>query len=186
VASSFAAGNRSVALTGGGFFDVRHDPAHPFQASIAGVTVRDIGTSFVLRETNGVVRVAVTGGIVGVRPNGNEKETVLKAGDLAIASAGRVTVDCCDAGNDDVAWTKGRLIFRDAPLPEVSTEVYRWYGVHIQAGDSAIASRHITASFAGEPVNEVLRVIALTLGASVERAGDLAILRTGVSPSPVR
>jgi transmembrane sensor len=186
VASSFAAGNRSVSLTGGGFFDVRHDAAHPFRASIAGITVRDIGTSFVLRETNGLVRVAVTSGIVGVRPNGTENETVLKAGALAIASGGGVTVSCCNAGSDDVAWTKGKLIFRDAALPEVSTEVYRWYGVHIQAGDPAIATRHITASFAGEPVNEVLRVIALTLGASVERAGDLAILRTGVSSAPAR
>jgi Fe2+-dicitrate sensor, membrane component len=186
VASSFRTGNRSVSLTGGGYFDVRHDPAHPFRASIASVTVRDIGTSFVLRETNGLVRVAVTTGIVGVRPIGSENETVLKAGGLAIASGNAVTVICCNAGADDVAWTKGKLIFRNAPLPEVSTEVYRWYGVHIQAGDSSIAARHITASFAGEPVNEVLRVIALTLGASVERAGDLAILRTGVSSAPVR
>jgi transmembrane sensor len=184
VASSFGTGNRAVSLSGGALFEVRHDSAHPFSASIAGVTVRDIGTSFVLREINGSVRVAVTAGVVGVRPNGTEKETVLKAGDLAVATGGSVTVS--NAGSDDVAWTTGKLIFRDAPLPEVSTEVYRWYGVHIQAGDSAIASRHITASFAGEPVNEVLRVIALTLGASVERAGDLAILRTGVGSAPAR
>jgi transmembrane sensor len=186
VASSFATGNRSVSLTGGGYFEVRHDAAHPFRASIAGVTVRDIGTSFVLREIDGLVRVAVTSGVVGVRPNGSEKETVLNTGSLAIASGGAVAVRCCDAGGDDVAWTAGKLVFRDAPLPEVSSEVYRWYGVRIEAGDPSIAARHITASFSGEPVNEVLRVIALTLGASVEREGDRAILRTGVSSAPVR
>jgi transmembrane sensor len=186
VASSFATGNRSVSLTGGGYFEIRHDAAHPFLASIAGVTVRDIGTSFVLRETNGLVRVAVTAGIVGIRPNGSEKETVLKAGGLAIASGGAVNVSCCDAGGDDVAWTEGKLVFRNAPLPEVSSEVYRWYGVRIEAGDPSVAARHITASFSGEPVNEVLRVIALTLGASVEREGDRAILRTGMSSAPAR
>jgi ferric-dicitrate binding protein FerR (iron transport regulator) len=43
--------------------------------------------------------------------------------------------------------------------------------------DSVLASRHLTATFNGEPVDDVLRAIALALGASVDRQGDTVRLR---------
>jgi hypothetical protein len=42
--------------------------------------------------------------------------------------------------------------------------------------DSSLANLHLTASFSGEPVDRVLNVIALSLGASIERQGNVAIL----------
>jgi len=75
-----------------------------------------------------------------------------------------------------MAWTQGRLVFRDSPLTLVGAELYRWYGVRLRIADSSLANLHLTASFSGEPVDRVLNVIALTLGARVERQGNVAIL----------
>jgi transmembrane sensor len=43
--------------------------------------------------------------------------------------------------------------------------------------DPALADRHLTASFTGERGGQVLKVIALALGAEVEMRGDTAVVR---------
>jgi transmembrane sensor len=75
------------------------------------------------------------------------------------------------------AWVEGRLEFEDAPLAEVQNQLRRWYGVELRVVDSALAGRHLTASFRDEPAPRVLEIIALTLGARVELRGDTALLR---------
>jgi transmembrane sensor len=40
-----------------------------------------------------------------------------------------------------------------------------------------MARRHLTMTFAGDPLDRVLRVIGLELGADVEHRGDSAIIR---------
>ena len=69
------------------------------------------------------------------------------------------------------------LVFRDASLAEVSSDLRRWYGVELRVEDSILASRHLTMTFAGDPLERVLRVIGLGLGADVERHGDTAVVR---------
>jgi transmembrane sensor len=44
--------------------------------------------------------------------------------------------------------------------------------------DSALLSRHFTGSFGKEPAGRVVDVIALALGAQVDRRGDTAYIRT--------
>ena len=77
---------------------------------------------------------------------------------------------------DDLAWTRGQLVFDDAPLSRVRAGIRRWYGVELLA-DSSLAGRHLTATFSGEPIQRVLDVIGLAFGARVERRGDTAVVR---------
>jgi transmembrane sensor len=78
---------------------------------------------------------------------------------------------------DELAWTTGRLVFRDAPLDEVSDALRRWYGVELRVTDPALAGRHLTANFRGEPIGEVLRVVGLALGARLDRRADTVFVR---------
>jgi transmembrane sensor len=70
------------------------------------------------------------------------------------------------------------LVFRDAPMSEVRSDLQRWYGIVLRVEDSALARQHLTMTFAGDRVEQVLRVIGLGLGADVERRGDTAIVRS--------
>jgi transmembrane sensor len=79
--------------------------------------------------------------------------------------------------DDDVAWRRGALVFRDAPFAEVADRVRRWYGVELRAADASIAARHVTADLTGEKIERVLQLLSLSLGADVERQGTLAVLR---------
>ena len=70
--------------------------------------------------------------------------------------------------DDDVAWTTGRLVFRDASLARVAGEIHRCSGVTLDIDDRSFV--HVTASFAGER-HQVLKILGLTLGARVDLEG---------------
>jgi transmembrane sensor len=172
-------GWRMVILDGAAYFSVVHDPAHPFTVKVGDIVIRDVGTAFsVETDDSAGTRIAVDSGSVSVGPAADrDRDAVLNARDKAtVDTKGAVTVERSAVSDDDLAWTQGRLVFRDAPLILVGAELYRWYGVRLRVSDSSLANLHLTASFSGEPVDRVLNVIALSLGARIERQGNVAIL----------
>jgi transmembrane sensor len=62
-------------------------------------------------------------------------------------------------------------------VTKVAAELKRWYGVELRIDDATLASHHVTASFNGEPVQEVLNVLGLALGARIELNGNTAHVR---------
>ena len=172
-------GDRLVLLDGVAYFRVVHDPAHPFTVKAGDFVIRDVGTAFsVERDDSAGTRVVVDSGSVTVGPAADrDRDAILNARDRAtVDTKGVVVVERSAVSDDDLAWTQGRLVFRDAPLILVGAELYRWYGVRLRVADSSLANLHLTASFSGEPVDRVLNVIALSLGARIERQGNVAIL----------
>lgn len=190
VPAGFGTTTRAVTLRGDAFFDVRHDPRAPFSVRVGDALIEDVGTTFTIESDNGVLAsVAVVSGSVRLRGNDAPPTggVVLGAGDRGtIDDAGNAQADAHALRDEDLAWTMGRLVFRDAPLARVAGEVHRWYGVTLRIADSTLADRHVTASFNGEPVDRVLKVIGLTLGARVDRQGDTAVLRTGSGSTTTR
>jgi transmembrane sensor len=180
--------DRSVTLDGDGYFSVVHEASHPFIVKVGAVRIQDVGTAFAVQtDDGGGIRVAVDSGLValGSRESDGSWE-VLHARDRATVNpSGLVVVERSAVSDDDLAWIQGRLVFRDAPLIQVGAELYRWYGVRLRVADSSLVNLHLTASFSGESVDRVLKVIALSLGARVERQGNVATLyRAG--PSGIR
>ncbi|HEX8696458.1 MAG TPA: FecR domain-containing protein [Longimicrobium sp.] len=181
VAAGYGRGSRPVELAGEALFDVPHDASRPFTVRAGAARVRDLGTVFSVHSDPGEqVRVVVTAGSVALQPAASPQGTgvVLRGGDRAVLEpSGRIVPERAAATDDDLAWTRGRLVFRDAPLEQVASDLRRWYGVELRAGDAALAGRRLTASFAGEAPERVLEVVALALGAEVEMRGDTAVLR---------
>jgi len=171
---------REVELRGEAFFDVVHDTVHPFVVRAAGATIRDIGTTFVVRSDSGSrVQVAVTSGSVLLRPRKGSMNDVLMAGDVGVVvDSETVTSHHRESTALYLAWMRDSLVFREAPLSEVSSDLYRWYGVVLRVQDSALATQHLTMTFSGDSLDVVLRVIALNLHhAEIERRGDTVIVR---------
>ena len=184
VASDFGSARREVRLRGEAYFTVRHDARAPFVVRTGGASVHDVGTAFVVRDgSDGRVTVAVTEGVVMLRAATADTAGVLvRAHARGVVVPGRSPVVATDVVTEqDLSWTRGQLAFRDTPFPEVAAELRRWYGVELRPADpslaASLAERHLTAAFHGEPADEVLRVVALALGASIERRGDTAFVR---------
>ncbi|MFL5580134.1 MAG: FecR family protein [Gemmatimonadaceae bacterium] len=187
VARGYGEGARTVTLDGMALFTVRHDGERPFTVRAGGALVRDVGTVFTVR-TDGVggdgVAVSATEGAVALREAGADgpnsaSEVVLRAGDRGELRPGAVPlVTRGAAGADDAAWARGRLSYRAVPLEQVRADLRRWYGLELQVDDPALAGRRITATFdQADPPSRVLDVVALSLGATVERFGSTAVLR---------
>jgi transmembrane sensor len=179
-ASDYGSKTRRVELLGEALFDVAHDDARPFSVLAGTATIRDIGTTFTVRhfdEAN--IEVAVTrGSVVLHRSDRQEREgIVLRAGDLGVFNRGLATLHRAAVTAADTAFVSGRLVFEETPMPVVAAELQRWYGVTLRLDDREVASQHITASFKGEPVREVLNVIGLAIGVGIELHGDTAVAR---------
>jgi transmembrane sensor len=166
---------REMSLEGQAFFDVVHDDGRPFVVRTASATLRDVGTSFSVRsDGDRGTRVAVTSGAVDVAAVAarDGEPTVLHAGDRAEIMGDRMTVQRGVVDDEELAWTRGTLVFRDAPMTTVAVELRRWYGIRLVIGDSALATRRLTATFDRGRADDVGRVLAAALGGSVSRSGD--------------
>lgn len=176
VAEAYGGRSREVTLTGDALFDVVHDGARPFVVHTATAELQDVGTTFVVRsDAAGEMRVTVTAGKVRARRRGasDADAILLGAGDRATlpATGPMQAARGVDTG-EAVAFTHGDLVLRDADVSEVAAELRRWYGVEFRVMDPALARRRVTATFRREPVADVGRVLAATLGGTMRMAGD--------------
>jgi len=185
VVTDFGRARREVQLQGAAWFAVRHDEARPFTVRAGGAVIQDIGTAFAVRtDGDSGVAVAVTEGVVALRAvvaaASGDTGVVLAAGDRGVLRAGgRVSAVRGGVTEADTAWRQGRLVYRDASLDQVVADLRRWYGVELRVADASVAGRHLTATFeAGDPVERVLDVIALAVGAELDRQGTVAVLRS--------
>ena len=187
--AGFGGVRRSVTLQGEAWFKVSHDATKPFAIHVGTTTVEDIGTAFLVRESpSRAVSVRVVEGAVRLttRAAAHDSAVMLHAGDGAVATSGGITVAAgAVSPTESVALAAGRLSFNDASLIEVQDALHRWYGVSLIIADSALASRHVTADFTGEPMSRVAAVLGLTLGVNAESRGDTIELH-GAAGVPTR
>lgn len=187
--AGFGDGHRRLTLHGEAWFNVTHDERKPFAIRVGATTVEDGGTAFQVRESpDREVSVRVAEGAVRLtRSAGRDSTVMLQAGDGAVASATGIVVSSGSVTTQErEALAAGRLTFTDASLVEVHDALERWYGVNLIVADSALARRHVTADFTGEPMSRVASVLGLTLGVNAELHGDtIELLRaTGVPARP--
>lgn len=182
VPADYGTTSRTVEVRGDAWFDVVHDAQKPFTVHAGSATIVDVGTKFTVRSDDPAgVSVSVSEGSISLRQVNTpvQQGVILKAGDNGVLNnGGQVIARRGAATDDDIAWLKGRLVFREAPISEIVSSMRKWYGIELKVPDRALASRHITASFAGESPERVLEVIRLALGADIERHGDTAVVRS--------
>jgi transmembrane sensor len=166
---------RDVRLSGEAFFRVTHDPSHPFRVLSGGNAARVLGTEFDVRTGRGseALVVALVSGLLGVGPASAEPATVLEPGQMAtLDEAGAARVGPADLERI-LAWRSGRIELNQMTLADALTELERWYDVDLRVEDAALGAKRLSASFAGEPIEQVLETLTFALGARWERAGSV-------------
>jgi transmembrane sensor len=178
-ASRLTVDGRSATLDGEAFFTVVHDARAPFVVHAGRAIATDLGTRFDVRAypEDSTVRVAVDEGQVAVTAvaAGHTQPIALAGGEAAtVTPSGEAAVD---RGVENIgAWTTGRLELHNTPARDAVRALARWYDVDLRLGDSTLAAVPLTASFRDEPVDEVLHIVAVTLGARVRWSGRTVIL----------
>ena len=172
---TFGARQRDVYLEGEAYFSVVHDAARPFIVHTAGGAIQDIGTRFGVHAYGDAARerVAVVEGAVALAG------TLLRAGQVATLSrTGTIRVLRNARVTDEVAWTRGRLVFTNVPLEEAAERLGRWYDLDVRVIDPALARRPVTGSYGDEPVAQVLTLITAAVGARYEWQGRSVTIST--------
>lgn len=182
VAADFGTARRDVYLDGEGYFEVVHDASRPFTVYAGNTSVRDIGTAFSVRgyAADSAVQVVVREGEVAVAGVGR-----LRAGDMGrVSSTGEATVRRAVNVEERLAWTKGTLIYDDAPLGAVLDDLHRWYGADVELSDTSIARLPFTGTLANVTPDEAVAQVAATMGLTVQVDGQHVTLRPDPRKAP--
>jgi len=158
---NFRSGARKVSLTGEAYFEVKSDINNPFIVKTSRLKVEATGTIFNVEEflTDTIAAITLVEGVVGVTING--KKTISMAPNQRI-SLNKQTNKYQLTQTDSYkwyAWKDGVLAFRDDRLDYVFKKIGLMYNVDISVEDSQIASQIYRATFDGESLDEIFKLL---------------------------
>ena len=173
---------RSVTLLKGeALFTVLQDEAkgRPFLVEAESVTVRALGTEFLVRADGRHVDVKVLEKRVSVRSNSDaeaDEGLVLAASQgLRMGPSGERSPVLAFDPTAATAWQRGKLVFDRAPLSDVVAEMNRYRSGTIVLLDGALRSRRVSGVFDIDRLDAALDSIADEVGAEVVAMPPLLI-----------
>ncbi|MEI6276137.1 MAG: FecR domain-containing protein [Prolixibacteraceae bacterium] len=158
--------HRSVTLRGEAFFDVHKDSKHPFVVNTNEIAVRVLGTRFNVAsyENEKIVEVVLEEGSIEFNEQGKDTFYTMKPNDLITYDKSR-----SDFTREEVqpqkylAWTEGKLIFRNDPLDVIARKLERWYNIDVEINGNLSQNLRLRATFIEEDLEEVLALLKRSL-----------------------
>jgi len=166
---------REINLSGEGFFEVAHDPVHPFIIHSGNIETRVVGTSFNIQayDNQEEINVMVVTGKVNVTNRTKVENVELIANQRAVFY--RNTTTLVKEETDTIAAPvllkrkNGEFVYRAEKLQKVIDDLQEYFGVKIQAA-TAIKECPVTFNFyLSSKIEEILEPIALSLNGSVQK-----------------
>jgi ferric-dicitrate binding protein FerR (iron transport regulator) len=169
----FSGKNRTVDLTGEAYFDVHHDPQHPFIVNVNGTAIQVLGTAFDVKAYQpAATYTTLVNGAVRVAPTGSKGE-ILQPGQMARSGKGGLQITTADI-EQVIAWKNKQIILRDADLKDIMEELSRWYNVDIVYASDFNAATGVTIEISRDvPLKKILEMIMLTKSARFKIDGDI-------------
>ncbi len=156
---------RNVRLKGEAWFDVARDEAHPFVVQTKELSIKVLGTCFnVIAYDNDIYEeIVLEKGSLRVASGNGQELSALKPNQRLVLNKEKMTYaqDSVEA-SQFIAWTEGKLVFRNEKMEHVAQRLARWYNVDIEIEDPELLGYSFRATFIDEPLDEVLGIIAKT------------------------
>ncbi len=160
----FTTGERRVKLKGEGYFEVTHDPTHPFVVQLDEIDIRVLGTSFNIngyKDNGNIVTTLVTGSI-NITDKLYRTEKRMKPNEQAIWNRHGISVSKVDV-QPFISWTRGEFYFNQMKLSEIVANLQRWYDINCYFSNDelreleffGVMRRDLTA-------NDIFRIIEKT------------------------
>lgn len=175
MALDFTDGRRTVKLTAGeAFFDVTHDPDHPFRVEAGEARVTVLGTQFEVRRAAHGAEVAVRRGHVRVEDGAVSAD--LLAGDRISLEQGEQTDRGTEPPDEVASWIDGKLVLHERPLGDVIAALRPYYrGIILVRGES-LADRRVSGVYDLRDPVETLRELAASHGAALRQISPWILL----------
>jgi len=133
---AFNGKERRVEITGEAYFEVVHNAAMPFNVTVNGQIIEDIGTHFNINAYNDEPATKTTLLEGAVKVSKGKISAMLKPGQQAVVmnKGNNSLLNVSDNVNTDLvmAWKNGRFSFYNSDIQTVMRQFGRWYNVEIE------------------------------------------------------
>lgn len=175
---------RRVKLQGEAYFEVKHSDWQEFEVtSSKGVRTRVLGTKFNVRAREAERRVLTTlfeGSVNMYRNADDQVGRRLKPGETMMVDTetGHMELRTYSSPEEMLCWIKGEMRFQDRSLGDIALCLEKVYGVRFIFTQSQLRDERFTGLFkTDDPLNEVLRTLALTKHFSYRIEGETVTIR---------
>ena len=185
--SDFCSDNRSVYLTGEGFFSVTKNPIKPFYVKTPGIKVKVLGTTFNVKAyaDEDIEEATLVSGKVEIYHSSDktemEKPIVLKPNQRAVflkskkefftndsamicpvitpVQLKKVSLQSSSKTEQTILWKENTLVFDNEPFNSLVIKIERWYAVKILVNYKELNSARFSGKFDKETVEQVLNAL---------------------------
>jgi transmembrane sensor len=158
-----------LALEGGGYFDIRHDPSRQLTIAAGRLTIGDIGTRFEVQTNEDAVRVEVSEGQVELKGEALGQPVQLGAGRRMLFDPAHKLATVAAVAESDVGeWREGRLSYDASPLSLVAADLARYAGVSVTV-PPPLAGRRFSGSLSIHDGDSAVRDLAQLMDLAVTR-----------------
>jgi len=169
---------RKVQLEGEAFFDVKHQEDKPFIIETDEVIIEDIGTTFNVSAfpDSPTIEVYVETGEVAFY---TLKDTGLNlvAGETGVYhKANKSFARLLKIDTNRLAYKTGIFSFRNADLETIVNDLNSVYEAQIRLSNDVIKSCRLNVAFKNERLEDIVDIIAETLGLTITREGEDYVL----------
>lgn len=164
---------RNVKLTQGeALFEVNHNFLRPFIVQVGDLRIRDVGTRFNVRKQAEGVTISVLEGEVELNNGQSVNNKHLVAGNQFSYSEmfGLGQLEAVEA-NQLTAWVNGKLVFKRAPLSEITAELERYHPVQFSFADPKLAQETLSGTFDADDIKQFLHALETILPIQAKRNG---------------
>jgi len=188
---SFGDSSREIYLNGEAYFDVAKDPRHPFVIHANKMNIKVLGTSFNVKsyQSEPLSEATLIKGSIEVTLNDRPSDRIiLKPEEKLIVqnhpavrspigarlsapdSAGKATryslTNLTHFPNNiktviETSWVENKLVFSDKDFAQLSGQLERWYGVHIEFGNEEVKLYRFTGFFEKESLSQALDALKM-------------------------
>lgn len=156
---------RKVQLVGEAFFDVVHNENIPFHVNTKNLDIKVLGTTFnvIANEDELTEEIVLQTGKVDVSSQAGKQLAVLKPNEQITLDNEKQTVVKKEVeASQYTSWKEGKLVFRNENMQQVARRLSRWYNAEVIVDDSKLEDYSFHATFADEPLDEVLKLLSIT------------------------
>jgi ferric-dicitrate binding protein FerR (iron transport regulator) len=158
--------DRQVALNGEAFFDVVSDKSRPFKVNTNEITVRVLGTRFNIAsyDNENNVEIVLEEGEIELTGKEMLNSRIMSPNDLVVFDKEKKEMSVTGVEPKKyLAWTEGKLVFRNDPVDVIARRVARWYNVDVVIEGSLNEDLRLRATFVDEGLEEVMDMLKRSL-----------------------
>jgi len=180
--AAFPGSDRRVELKGEAYFEVARDAVRPFFVKTPGETIQVLGTEFNINAygDDGMIRTTLLAGKVSVQGDSDRSARVLDPGQQAVGPVtGVKPLSVLNRVDTSVvmAWKNGRFEFNGAGLPEIMSQLRRWYDVDVQYEGALPVVNFRGRALRSANISSLLNILQATGSLHYEIRGRTVMIR---------